>query len=248
MKYKGVDFRGAVELIKPIVGFENSAISQEVIDKIAEKKRRLAVARELWNKAVAITPDCPAGKYLTGRTGITQYPQALRTIGQLPYYEDGKEVCAYPAMVALVSGPGGQLVNVHRTFLTSAGEKAPVDTARRIMPGAIPAGSAVRLGSPRDGKLILAEGLETAISAGQMLGISAAWALINAYCMRTWVPPAQGINHVIIAGDNDASFAGQYSAYCLAQRLVCQYKIPKVEVSIPMQPGKDWNDVWNAGN
>jgi putative DNA primase/helicase len=245
MKYKGVDFRGAVELIKPIVGFDSRAISQEGLDKIAEKKRRLADARELWNRSTEITQDCPAGIYLTARTGITRYPCSLRST-ILPYYEDGMEVGLYPALVAFVSGPQGQMVNVHRTFLTSAGKKAPVEAARRTMPGVIPAGSAVRLGSPSDGRLLVAEGLETSISAGQMLGAGAAWALINADRMRAWVPP-QGINHVIIAGDNDRSFTGQYSAYCLAQRLMCQYKIPKVEVSIPMQPGKDWNDVW-AGN
>ncbi len=122
------------------------------------------------------------------------------------------------------------------------GEKAPVEAARRMMPGVIPVGSAVRLGNPEGGKLLVTEGLESAISAGEIHNCPA-WALINADRMRAWVPP-QGINHVIIAGDNDKSFTGQYSAYCLAQRLVCQFKIPKVEVSIPMQLGVDWNDVW----
>jgi putative DNA primase/helicase len=107
----------------------------------------------------------------------------------------------------------------------------------------MPAGGGIRLGQIENGKLLVSEGLETAISAGKMHGC-AAWAIVNADRMRAWSPP-QGIKHLIIAGDNDASYTGQFSAYCLANRAVCQFKIPKVEVCIPMIVDHDWNDVCN---
>lgn len=241
MKYKGVGFHEAANMIELIIGYKKGVIPQEALDKIEEKKRKGEEIRKLWKRAAPITRDCSAGVYLTSRTGITEYPSSLRFVKDLRYTMADESVVVFDAMLAAVSGVSGKLVNVHRTYLTQSGEKAPVDDCRRMMPGELPAGVAVRLYQTSD-KLVVAEGIETAISASIMFGIPA-WALLNADRMRNWVPP-QNIRHIIVAGDHDVSYTGQYSGYCLAHRLVCQFKVPKVEVNFPLSQGKDWNDVW----
>jgi putative DNA primase/helicase len=65
------------------------------------------------------------------------------------------------------------------------------------------------------------------------------WAATNAVLLEAWVPP-EGVERVLIAGDNDTSFTGQAAAYSLARRLV--QKGLAVEIQIPGVAGKDWAD------
>ena len=77
------------------------------------------------------------------------------------------------------------------------------------------------------------------------------WAAINCGNLeRIWIP--EQVQRVCIYADNDsdAEFAGQASAYILAQRLVREAKkagVPRtVEVFVPRQAGTDWADIWLA--
>jgi putative DNA primase/helicase len=70
-----------------------------------------------------------------------------------------------------------------------------------------------------------------------MFGIQC-WSLINSVMMAKWNPP-EGVEKVIIYGDNDKNFVGQAAAYKLANRLADKVF---VDVWIPTKPG-DWNDV-----
>jgi putative DNA primase/helicase len=60
------------------------------------------------------------------------------------------------------------------------------------------------------------------------------------------------VKRVCIYADNDADaeFAGQASAYALAQRLQRESKRDgidrKVQVFVPKQAGADWADIWLA--
>lgn len=67
----------------------------------------------------------------------------------------------------------------------------------------------------------------------------AVWAATNAVLLEAWVPPA-GVDSVLIAGDNDASYTGQAVAFALAHRLVRDGYA--VEIQIPEAVGKDWAD------
>ena len=84
----------------------------------------------------------------------------------------------------------------------------------------------------------IAEGIETALAASQRFGVPI-WAATNAVLLEAWVPP-EGVERVVIVGDNDASFTGQAAAFGLARRLV--QKGLTVEIRIPDQVGKDWAD------
>jgi putative DNA primase/helicase len=143
----------------------------------------------------------------------------------------------FSGMIALVRDASGKPINIHRTFLTPEGEKAPVETPRKMMPGSIPKGGAVRLGEPKDA-LGVAEGIETAISAATLSGVPV-WAAINDLGLSQWEPPP-GVEKILIYADNDKNFVGQTAAHVLAKRLVTKYQ---VELKIPLHDGDDWNDV-----
>lgn len=180
----------------------------------------------------------------------------LRSVGYLPSARDlrgtddlfhplsGKR---FPGMLARVLSPDGRPVQIHRTYLTTAGQKADVEQPRLLMKAIIAGemdGGAVRLGEPLEGKLGIAEGIETALAAARMFGIPT-WAALNAGNLLKWVPPA-GVT-VTIFGDNDGLklFDGQRAAYGLASRLR-KDGVEVDDVLIPSAKGEDWKDVLQA--
>lgn len=207
----------------------------------ADELRRMR--RELWKASVPISSHDPVDQYLRAR-GIEVTDDLVRT-GRLRYVADcrynGGE--RYPAMIALVSDEKGNPVQIHRTYLSRMKVGlAEVDNPRRMMPGSLPHGSAIRLfdiaGAGKS--LIVAEGIETALSAGKILG-GPVWSCVDAAHLMSWNPPPM-VKDIVVAGDNDQSFTGQAAAYALAQRLTCRNKC-RVEVRLPGAQGTDWNDV-----
>ena len=150
-------------------------------------------------------------------------------------------------MLAMVTDSTGKPAQIHRTYITTAGTKAPVDKVRMFCAGSVPPGGAVRLAYPDD-VLGIAEGIETALAAMKMFGIPT-WAALSDSGVEKFEPPAE-TQRLVIFGDNDSqvdgpgtAFAGQRAAYALAARLSGQLEI---EVRIPEKPGTDWNDVLQA--
>lgn len=140
----------------------------------------------------------------------------------------------WPGMVAIVRDcRGAPTGGIHRTFLLDDGSgKAP---AGKKMLDAV-AGCSVRLAPfPEDGRLGIAEGIETALSAQAMFGIPT-WAALSADGVRRWELPA-GTTHMTIFAD--AGEAGAQAAAALADRLSTA-NIPNTTVR-PLH-GDDFND------
>jgi hypothetical protein len=86
-------------------------------------------------------------------------------------------------MVAAVQAPDGKVIAIQQTLLTGEGEKA---SPRRLTTGTLRAG-AVRLGA-RAKIMGLAEGVETALSAMQLTGMTV-WASLGAARLDSvWLP------------------------------------------------------------
>jgi putative DNA primase/helicase len=204
----------------------------------ASPARRRKLMGELWAGARPIEGEHPnaAWLYLAKRGLPPPYdPAALR---YRRVWHEGKE---RPCMLArVINAEGTQAVQLHQTFLDELGNKAPCDKVRKIFWGEHPAGSAVRLAAHGDA-LGIAEGIETALAAMQLFSVPV-WAALTARRLREWQPPA-GVGAVVVFGDNDLKFAGQASAYALAERLSARKEGLAVEVRIPPLPGEDWNDV-----
>ena len=232
---RGVDFRGAAELIKPLIDAVPARTTAPAISE--DDKRRWR--NEAWAGARSVDVDDPVGRFLQARAGVLTYPAVLRCHPALDHRDDDGRTTRHPAMVAIVTAPDGKPANLHRTYLTVDGSKADVAEPRRMMPGDIPTGSAIRL-APVAEELGIAEGIETAFAAAALFGIPT-WAAVNAGMLAKWVPPAK-VRRVVIFGDNDPGFAGQAAAYTLA-RSITGRRLAEVEVRIPEPLGDDWNDV-----
>jgi putative DNA primase/helicase len=175
--------------------------------------------------------DSIVKRYLAAR-GLTVIPAVLHGHPRLTYADNGSFLGRFPAMLAPVIDPDGNLQSVHRTYL------ADVPTRKKLMPAVETVrGAAVRLFDPAE-TLGVAEGIETAIAAYELFGVPT-WATISTAIMEGFVPPA-GVQHLIVFADHDANYAGQKSAYALAQRLAGKVRI---RVRIPPEPDTDWLDV-----
>ena len=202
---------------------------------------RRGILRDTYKATRRVQPGDLVHRYLEAR-GVEEliYPDALRFA---PALRDGNGGVR-PCMVAMVSGPDGKPVSMHRTFLRPDGlAKAEMASPRKMMPGELPEGACVRLGEyVPGGPLGVSEGIETALSASAIYQMPV-WAAISASILAKWTPP-DGCEEVAIFGDNDPKFGGQAAAWSLAHRLAV--KGLTVSVHIPPQAGTDWNDVYLA--
>jgi phage/plasmid primase-like uncharacterized protein len=167
-------------------------------DKAAARLRKAEAALRLWRGSEPAAGTL-AANYLAARglPDLAASP-ALRFRGDTWHPEGGR----YPAMVALVSDASGAGVAVHRTFLRHDGSgKANVEPARAALGPTW--GGAVRLyDHDSDKPLLIAEGIETAASAGLMLGLPA-WAAISAGNMAKGLVLPPEARRVVIAVDPD---------------------------------------------
>ena len=217
----------------------------------------------LWAQCREPVGGDPVSLYLRHRLALAtgdrlDVPQVLRLHPGLEYHHEGKPAGRWPAMVVAVASPAGELVALHRTWLTPEGRKAPTPgpvkklsrAAGPVMGGCIrlawlgdgadPAGAASgaeRAPAPA-GLLGIAEGLETAMAARQASGVPTA-AAYSAGALAAWRWPP-GLRRLVIFADADT--AGAQAADRLRQR--ARAAGLSVSVMTPTTPGADWCDVW----
>lgn len=227
------DFRTAAAEVDKVVG----NIAAEAPAKQMDDAQRKRILNDLWTSGTTIRADNAASRYLgSRRLFLPQNADCLRYVERCPVPGGGFA----PAMIAMVTTADGKPANIHRTFLRPDGSgKADMDEPRAMMPGRIPDGAAIRLASVHGERLGIAEGIETALAAGQRFNVPT-WAAINSTILAKWWPPA-GVREVIVFGDNDPKFGGAAAAYALAHRLAV--KGIAVDVRIPDTIGSDWADV-----
>lgn len=165
---------------------------------------------------------------------------ALHGIGALRFHprcyyrsDDGSPVETWPALIAAVTGLGGRITGVHRTWLDLSGHcKAPIDTPRRAM--GLLLGHGVRFGVAND-VMAAGEGIETMLSPRSVVPTLPMMAALSANHLAAILFPAQ-LRRLYIACDNDP--AGDAAAATLTQRAVSA----GIEV-MPLSPTlADWNE------
>ena len=246
-RMRGVDFKGAVEIVAPIIGQVAFEPPKAKVDATPEARQEMTA---LWRRARPLDGLCLASRYLQGRGIVREaWPAALRFIEELPW-TDGKVSRMLPAMLAKFSAPDGKSALLHRTWLAEPGVKADLDPCRKFFRGSIPSGGAVRLSFVAD-TMGIAEGIETAFSA-QAIAQVPVWAACSAGELVKFKPPSE-CRHLIIFADIDASFTGQLAAYSLARKLVAVPVAERIGVEVRM-PGFwdqgeacDWNDILLQG-
>jgi putative DNA primase/helicase len=210
-----------------------------------------------WRESLPLThrEAEPARLYLARRGLTTRVPEALRFHPDLGYYADQRLVGCYPAILAQVTGQGGDAVTLHRTYLTVDGDKAPVDAPKKLMRHETAkqlSGGAIRLVEPGS-RLAVTEGLETALAVIEATGLPT-WATGNAHLLETFVPPP-GVRQVLVFADKDRpsrqhpSGHGQEAARGLVTRLWAMgIRAGAIAPGLDIPDGSkgvDWLDVFN---
>lgn len=229
MAVTGMDFKTAAKAVDEIVG--------NVEFKEPKPKRDPRIRLNAIRAALKpVDGICPVRRYLRSR-GLKPV-QMTRRHPSLEYYQDGQVIGKYPAMVHVFQAPDGQPLTYHITYLTDAGDKAPLNPARKVMtPVKSLSGGAIRLFAPAV-TMGIAEGIETALAASEKYGIPV-WAAYSATLLERWEPPACA-QHVVVFADNDSSFTGQAAGFALAKRLKRDGYSVKVE--IPQAQDTDFAD------
>lgn len=232
MALKGWDFATAAREVRGVLGI---VPAEKPKPEMSEEQLR-QMRRELYMASRPVEPGDVVDRYLTARgIGEAVYPKALRTCDRCRFDRD----VYHPAMLAVVSDADGQAVQLHRTYLGD-GRKLDVPEPRKLTPGKVPPGSAIRLSDPSP-ILGIAEGIETALAASHRFQVPV-WVAISAGLLEKWEPPP-GTEEVLIFGDADNSYTGQRAAYMLAHRLRTRPDPLPVTVHLPDQLGKDWADL-----
>ena len=225
MWINGWEFRRAIREVaeqvgsKPAHGHSGSGNSEDEI--------RRAQLNCTWRESLSLAhPTAEAGRLYLARRGLSvKVPETLRFHPALGYYADNRLVADYPALIAQVTGQGGEAVTIHRTYLTIDGLKAPVDAPKKLMRHAVTrqmTGGAIRL-VPVERRLAVTEGIETALAVIEATGIPA-WATGNAHLLETFMPPT-GVEQILVFADKDRpsrqhpSGHGQEAARRLVKRL-----------------------------
>jgi len=194
-----------------------------------------AVALRIWRDAQPLRAS-PAKAYLESR-GILAASPALRFHPRTPLGPKGR-ARVLPAMIAAVSLDEGPIA-IHRTFLsTEASGKAAFEKPKRAL-GAL-GEAAVRLFAPVSGKLGLAEGVESAMSAYALTGIPVWATLGNERFGLVSVPESVTELHLFVDHDAGGELAASrgLAAYAREGRTI--------HVRKPSSRDTDWNDELTA--
>jgi len=194
-----------------------------------------AFAERIWREAAPID-GTPAKTYLQAR-GIRAVSRALRFHPRTPLGPKGNTQYL-PALIAAVTMDHG-LVGIHRTFLNPLRPAMPPFANPKRALGSLASG-AVRLFEPVDGRLGLAEGIESALAAKALTQIPCWASLGNERFGLVSIPESVRELHLFIDHDAGGDLAEERarSAYACENRTIVTRRA--------RGHGKDWNDALQA--
>ena len=235
--------------------FEDTDFSPEQVKKNRGNLVRVSAG------CLALTGTDPVSLYLRKRVpgcDLTKISPDIRFHPGLKFFEEdegGRLINrgTFPTMVARAVDATGHPITLHRTYLTSKGEKAPLEDPKKQMKGIRKLdGAAIRLVDvPESRTLGLTEGIETglAVATGYRYRINV-WSLLNCGNLALADIPKGRFDKVIIFADHDHLDVkkdyrpGEHFALLLKERLEKLGYV--VEIKIPPKDGTDFADVWLA--
>jgi hypothetical protein len=199
--------------------------------------RGRAIAQRLWDKSSPLAWNLVV--YLQSRAITLPPPQSLRYSSLCPH----PDKIHLPAMVTKIVNVDDELIGVHRTFLRGDGLGKADNPTQKASLGSFK-GGAIRLGAVRlDDWLIVAEGIETTLSAMQIYNC-AGWSAISAGGLDALILPL-GVQKILICADRDQNGIGEKCARAAAIRWVREGR--QVRLALPPENFKDFNDALIGG-
>ncbi len=211
--------------------------------------RRAQKAREIW-AASGPVEGTVAETYLNSRGIFGPFPPSLRFMAACRHPAGAY----FPALIARVEG--GDSVSIHRTYLADDGRRKADATPQKAMLGRVSGGGVYLSDGP--GPLLVAEGLETALSFRlfpYFLEVEDAldcalypsiegWRIVASLStsgMRSLRLP-DGPDDLTIAVDGDRP--GREAAEALAERAAALGWVVRL---LHPPEGRDWNDLLREG-
>ena len=243
----GLDFSAAVQEVAQLLNLAPRSPDQpRPVVRMAKPKPiapppdKQAQLQSRYEWAQPLNPSDAACAYLQGRgVPLDPLPAQIRT-AQSPYWaslpnQKPRIIGTFPAMIAAITLPDGTLQGLHYTYLQQDGqgiwrklnltdaETGAVLPAKKMFSRSAGAlnGAAVHMAAPDpQGRLLVAEGVETALAARALFGVPAVAAL-SAWGMRHFQIPA-GVKELYVCADHDHSRTGFQAANALAVRAIKQ--------------------------
>lgn len=238
----GKPFKDTVHEIRTIIG--QTKMTQIHVYKSEELEKNRALLKRIHSGLSTIKGASCVSLYLKKRSlNLRSEIKNVYASESMSYYEDGKKVGDYHAMVSAFRDINGNLASYHVTYIDDQFKKANVKAPKKIMPSVMPLpGCSIQLFNPVSGVLGVAEGIETALAVHELEGVPM-WASGNAQLMESMVIP-DDVKELNVYADADANFRGQKAAYVLANRYA-----DKIKTRVHFISGLDWvTDIGDGGD
>ncbi|STQ90008.1 DUF7146 domain-containing protein [Iodobacter fluviatilis] len=223
--------------------------------QLKEKQDAAEKIQKILKSSFPFEKNDPVGRYLKARgyEGVADKCDFLFHPSLAYWEKQGSQFVklgTYPAMIAKVVNTQGEIISLHRLWLTPEGKKAPVPCQKKSMPpiGGSMKGCSIQLFKPDSGPLVLATGIETSLGAAALTQ-RPAWATMSDAMLGSVILPSH-TTEVWVFGDSDfpctnSNNPGKDAAIKAAQTYRDQGK--KVRLFLPQTPGLDFDDVWQTG-
>lgn len=222
------------------------------------KGKSRAQLQAWWDEASGLTDPRaePVVRYLASRgLAAATSLQTLKCHPGMPVFVESEQSWrSYPTMLAQYRDVNGELVGMHRTFVTEAGQKAPVPSPKRINKAAEAlslAGASIQL-MPAAPTLGTSEGIENALSVFLATGMPM-WPAGNATLLGALVVP-RWVQWLVDWADYDELTQLPNGTLvepgrAAAERLIERHRgaFCRVRAVYPTMLGRrgvDWNNVW----
>jgi putative DNA primase/helicase len=201
-----------------------------------DEKERIAFAHEIYRTAYDNTDLTLVHRYFEGR-GLTTIPPAALMLTAKQSYELGLRR-HFPAVVLPIGNRVNGVRAVHVIHLNREGRRKLAVPKPKKSHGVMKGGYVVVTRLDRQNpRLIVGEGVETTLSASQIIGWPAIAALGAGNLPELILP--DWIREIIIAADNGE--AGLNAAREATRRWARPDRV--IRIAFPHEEGKDWNDV-----
>jgi putative DNA primase/helicase len=238
MRTKGVDFKQAARLIEGVIGKAYRVPPGNGSGGNMKPRDPLKSWREAYPNIFGTTVD----QYLKGR-GIQLTEIEAGSLRFHPALWHWQAKTKWPCMIACYALADGTAITAHQTFIEPDGSsKAPLDKARLFASCTWVAGGGVWFSAADpEHEFLVAEGIETTLSAMRLYGAAAGCAALSDSGIRQLILP-DTVRKVRIFADHDALGQGLAAARDAKARWVADGRT--VAVSHAREVGQDANDVW----